>query len=218
LRSALIWSALAAALALPVAVAAGSPLLAWRDPVYIAAGFAGVVALAFLLLQPLLAGGYLPGLRLRLARRIHAWVGAGLVAAVAMHVGGLWLTSPPDVVDALLFQSATSFSAWGVVAMWAVFAAALLAALRARLRLRVMVWRVCHVTLAMVIVVSSVVHAMLIDGTMGTVSKAALCTLVVASASKLVLDLRLLSDIRRLASGNPRRAMRPAAARPPLQQ
>lgn len=199
LRSVLTWAALAAALVVPVVIAATSPLLAWRDPIYVTAGLAGVVALALLLLQPLLAGGYLPGLGARLGRRLHALVGAGLVAAVAVHVAALWLTSPPDVVDALLFDSPTSFSAWGVVAMWAVFAAALLAALRGRLRWRLMVWRLFHIILAMVIVVGSVVHALLIDGTMGTVSKAALCALVMAAAAKVVVDLRLPADMRRMA-------------------
>jgi hypothetical protein len=112
------------------------------------------------------------------------------VAAVALHVLGLWLTSPPDVVDALLFRSPTPFSAWGVIAMWAVFASALLAALRRRLRLRPIVWRLCHLTLAAVIVVGGVVHAMLIEGTMGMASKAALCALVLAAASKVIVDMR----------------------------
>ncbi|MBL6082565.1 ferric reductase-like transmembrane domain-containing protein [Belnapia sp. T18] len=209
---------MAAALALPVAVAARSPLLAWRDPVYIAAGLAGVVALGLLLLQPLLAGGYLPGLRLRLGRRVHAWVGAGLVAAVAVHVGALWLTSPPDVVDALLLQSPTPFSAWGVAATWAVLASALLAALRGRLRWRLTVWRLCHVSLALVIVVGSVVHAMLIDGTMGLVSKAALSALVVAAVVKVVIDLPLLAKVRwRNGSQRPRVSSR-AEIRRPLQR
>ena len=189
-RAVLIWAALAAALAVPAAVAAASPLLAWRDPVYIAAGFAGVLAMALLLLQPLLAGGYLPGLPARRGRRLHFWVGLGLVTAVATHVFGLWLTSPPDMVDALLFRSPTPFSAWGVVAMWAVFASALLATLRRRLRLRLLIWRRCHTGLAAVIVVTSVVHALLIEGTMGTVSKAALCALVLAAAGKVMADLR----------------------------
>jgi hypothetical protein len=207
-RSFLTWAALAGALTVPIVVAATSPLLRWRDPIYIAAGFAGVVALALLLIQPLLAAGSLPGLRLRLGRRLHAWVGAGLVSAVAVHVGALWLTSPPDVVDALLFDSPTPFSDWGVVAMWAVFAAALLAALRGRLPMRLKIWRLCHITLAMVIVVGSVVHAMLIDGTMGMASKAALCALVVAAAIKILVDLRLPADIRRLTSCNSHRATR----------
>lgn len=189
-RAAAIWTILAAALAVPLAMAAASPLLAWRDPVYIAAGFAGAIAMGLLLLQPLLAGGYLPGLPMRGGRRLHFWVGVALVAAVVVHVLGLWLTSPPDMVDALLFRSPTPFTVWGVVAMWAVFAAALLAVLRRRLRLQPRVWRPCHTALAAVVVVGSVVHALLIEGTMGTLSKAALCALVVAAAAKVIADLR----------------------------
>jgi hypothetical protein len=204
LRSVLIWAAVAVALVVPLVAAAASPLLAWREPVYIAAGFAGVVALGLLLLQPLLAGEYLPGVRMRLARRLHAWVGAGLVLAVVVHVAALWLTSPPDVVDALLFRSPTPFSAWGVVAMWAVFATALLAALRGHLRLRLIVWRLCHIALAVVIVVGSVVHAVLIDGTMEIVSKWVLSVFVVTAAVKVMLDLRVLAGIRRFASGTGR--------------
>ena len=189
-RAAAIWTILAAALAVPLAVAAASPQLAWRDPIYIAAGFSGVIAMGLLLLQPLLAGGYLPGLPMRRGRRLHFWVGVALVAAVVVHVLGLWLTSPPDMVDALLFRSPTPFTVWGVVAMWAVFAAALLAMLRRRLRLRPRVWRPCHTALAAVVVTGSVVHALLIEGTMGAVSKAALCALVLAAAAKVMADLR----------------------------
>jgi hypothetical protein len=43
--------------------------------------------------------------------------------------------------------------------------------------------------LAVVIVVGSVVHAMLIEGTMETMSKAALCALVGAAAIKIMSDL-----------------------------
>lgn len=186
-RAIAIWSALAAATLVPAAIAATSPLLAWRDGIYIVAGFAGVMALALLLVQPLLAKGYLPGLQGRLGRRVHGLVGIGLVLSVAAHVGGLWLTSPPDVVDALLLRSPTPFSVWGVMAMWAVFAAALLAALRWRLRLRPLVWARWHTGLAMVVVLSSVVHAMLIEGTMGTASKTALCALVLAAAVRAII-------------------------------
>ena len=189
-RAVLIWLALAAALVVPVAMAARSPLLAWRDEVYIAAGFGGVAALALLLLQPLLAGGYLPGLPAFRGRRLHAWVGAGLFAAVSIHVAGLWITSPPDVIDVFLFLSPTPFSVWGVVAMWAVIAAALLAAFRRRLRLRPMIWRLIHTAIAMVIVAGSIIHAMLIEGTMETLSKAVLCALVLAAAIKVIVHLR----------------------------
>jgi hypothetical protein len=187
----LIWVALAAAICVPLAAAAASPLLEWRGPVYILAGFAGIVALGVMLVQPLLIVGYLPGLSGRLGRRVHLWIGGALVAAVVIHVGGLWITSPPDMIDALLFTSPTPFSPFGVIAMWAIFAVALLAALRRRLGLRRRTWRSAHMLLAIVIVAGSVVHAILIEGTMETVSKAALCALVLAAAVKAMSDLRV---------------------------
>lgn len=190
-RRILIWGALAIAIGVPVVAAAMSPLLAWRQPVYIAAGFAGVVAMALMLVQPLLVGGYLPGLSARRGRRSHRWAGGTLVAALVIHVAGLWVTSPPDVVDALLFVSPTLFSVWGVVAMWAVFAAALLAAFHARWRLRPRAWRSGHTALVTIAVVGSVVHAMLIEGTMETVSKTALGALVLASTFKVVVKRRI---------------------------
>jgi len=188
-RAILIWAGLGTAIAVPVAAAATSPLLAWREPVYIAAGFAGIVAMALLLVQPLLAGGYLPGLSGQRGRRLHRWIGIGLVLAVIIHVAALWITSPPDVIDVLLFRSPTPFSLWGVVAMWAVFMAALLAALRRRLRPRT--WRLAHTSLAAVVVAGSVVHALLIEGTMETFSKIALCVLVVAAIVKVVAGLKV---------------------------
>ena len=185
----LIWAALTVAVVVPIAAAAASPLLAWRDPLYIAAGFAGVLALALMFVQPLLVGGYLPGLPALHGRRAHRWVGGVLVAAVVIHVGGLWITSPPDVIDALLFTSPTPFSAWGVIAMWAIFAVALLASLRRRLRPRT--WRIVHTLLAVVIVVGSVVHAILIEGAMETASKVAFCALMLAATIKVMADLRV---------------------------
>lgn len=187
----LIWAALVAAVGVPLAAAVASPLLAWRDPVYIAAGFAGVIGLGLMLVQPLLIGGYLPGVSAYRGRRVHRWTGGLLVAAVVIHVVGLWITSPPDVIDALLFASPTPFSAWGVIAMWAIFAVALLAVLRRPLRLRLRTWRVGHTVLAVVIVVGSVVHGLLIEGTMETVSKAVLCALVLAATFKVMADLRV---------------------------
>src|SRR3954447_19899017 len=186
-RGTLIWAALAAAICLPIAFAAASPLLEWRDPVYILAGFAGIIALGVVLVQPLLIGGYLPGPSAYRARRAHHWMGGALVVAVVIHVVGLWITSPPDMIDALLFASPTPFSPFGVIAMWAIFAVALLALLRRRLRLRT--WRIAHMSLAVVIVTTTVVHCLLVEGTMETVSKAALCALVLAAAIKVMGDL-----------------------------
>ncbi|MFQ6551464.1 ferric reductase-like transmembrane domain-containing protein [Aestuariibius insulae] len=197
IRATLIWIALAGAVAIPIAVAATSPQLAWRDPVYIAAGLAGVIAMAILLLQPLLAGGYLPGLPTLKGRQIHRLLGLGLLIAVILHVGALWITSPPDVVDALLFASPTPFSVWGVIAMWAVFATALLAVLHQRRRIRPRLWRLLHTGLAVVIVAGSVIHALLIEGTMGTVSKIALCAFALAATIKVILDLRVWTLLTR---------------------
>jgi hypothetical protein len=190
-RVTLIWAALAAAIGVPIAAAAASPLLEWRGPVYVLAGFSGIVALGLVLVQPLLIGGYLPGLSGRIARRAHLWIGGTLVVAVVIHVAGLWITSPPDMIDALLFESPTPFSPFGVIGMWVIFAVALLAALRRRLGLRPQTWRIAHMSLAVVIVAGSVIHAMLIEGAMETVSKVVLCALVLAAAIKVMIDLRV---------------------------
>jgi predicted ferric reductase len=188
-RVTLIWAALAVAICVPVALAATSDLLEWRGPIYIVAGFAGIIALGLMLVQPLLIAGYLPGLSAYRGRRVHHWIGGMLVLLVLIHVVGLWITSPPDMIDALTFTSPTPFSPFGVIAMWAIFAVALLAVLRRRLELRT--WRIAHMSLAVVIVIGSVVHGMLVEGTMETMSKAALCALVLAAAIKVMADLRV---------------------------
>ena len=188
-RATLIWGALVAAVCVPMAFAVASPLLEWRGPIYILAGFAGIIALGLMLVQPLLIGGYLPGLSAYRGRRAHHWIGGALVVAVVVHVVGLWITSPPDMIDALLFVSPTPFSPFGVIAMWAIFAVAVLATVRQRLGLRT--WRIAHMSLAVVIVIGSVVHGMLIEGTMEMISKAALCALVLAATIKVLVDLRV---------------------------
>jgi predicted ferric reductase len=197
-RVILIWVALALAIGVPIAAAAGSEQLAWRGSLYILAGFAGIVALGLVLVQPLLIGGYLPGFPAYRGRRAHHWIGGTLVAAIVIHVVGLWITSPPDMIDALTFSSPTPFSPFGVTAMWAIFAVALLAALRRRLGLRPRTWRFIHMPLAIVIVAGSVVHCLLIEGTMETISKAALCALVLAATVKVMIDLQVWRKRRTL--------------------
>src|SRR3569623_3347264 len=193
-RVILIWVALALAVGVPVAFAATSEQLAWRGPVYILAGFAGIVALGLVLVQPLLIGGYLAPLSAYRGRRAHHWIGGALVLAVVVHVAGLWITSPPDMIDALTYASPTPFSPFGVTAMWAIVAVAVLALFRRRLGLRA--WRTIHMALAAVIVVGGVVHAMLVEGTMETISKAALCALTAEADTKVIAD--------RLRRGTPR--------------
>ena len=198
IRAILIWGALLLTIAIPVIAAGLSPLLAWRSPLYIIAGFAGVIGLALILLQPLLIGGYLPGLSQTRRRHLHRLVGTLLVVMVVVHVAGLWITSPPDVVDALTFTSPTPFSAWGVIAMWMVFLAALLAILRRRWPWRLRSWRLAHTGAVLLVVAGTVVHALLIQGTMETVSKSLLCLLVLIALAKVIADRRVwTSGMRR---------------------
>lgn len=191
-------------LAVPLAVAAQSPLLAWRQPVYIVSSFAGILGLGLIFLQPLLTAGALPGLPARQGRHLHRRVGTLLVAAVVVHVGGLWITSPPDVIDALTFTSPTPFSDWGVIAMWALFAAAALAVARDRMRLRPRTWRLAHSGLVAVAAIGTVAHALLIEGIMGPVSKVALCALALAALARTLHDLRTWTLLRRRALQAPR--------------
>ncbi|MEO0496488.1 MAG: hypothetical protein AAF141_03840 [Pseudomonadota bacterium] len=120
-----------------------------------------------------------PGLK---GRHLHPRLGGLLVILVIIHVGALWLTSPPDVIDALLFTSPTPFSAWGVVAMWATFAAALIVFFRRKMGLRWAPARRVHLALTTLVVAGTVVHAWLIEGLMEPITKAILSGLVVLAA------------------------------------
>ncbi len=190
-HSIIVWGILVAVVIVPLLLAINSPLLQWREPVYIVAGFAGVIAMSLLLFQPLLAAGSLPGATGPGGRRIHRYTGSALLLAVVLHVVCLWITSPPDVVDALLYRSPTAFSSWGVTAMWGLFATAAVAAFRQKYRIAPRVWSTVHKALAAVIVVASVVHAMLIDGTMETVSKLALCLMVLIITFIVITEIGL---------------------------
>ena len=186
MRTGVIWAALAVVFALPLLAAAFSPLLAYRSAVYITAGFAGILGMGLLLVQPLLASRRLPGLTPRQSRRLHRAAGVLLILCILVHVGGLWLTSPPDVVDALLWRSPTPFSIWGVIAMWAAFAAALLALARQHLRPRS--WQRGHLALAVIVVLTTILHALQIDGTMETVSKGLLSAALLVATAILIRD------------------------------
>ncbi|MEM8570952.1 MAG: ferric reductase-like transmembrane domain-containing protein [Pseudomonadota bacterium] len=192
LRRIAVWLAIVAAIAIPLGLAVASPFLAYRGPAYIMGGFAGIIALCLLLLQPLIAGRYLPGLRPRQAKSWHVWVGAGIVSCVILHVVGLYVTSPPDTLDALLLVSPTPFSVYGVTAMWGVALTVLLVVLRRRLPLRYGTWRLIHNVLAFIVVVATVVHALQIEGAMEPVSKWALCLLVLIVTAATLIDLRVI--------------------------
>jgi len=191
----LTWVVLACFVIIPVAIAAASPLLAARTGVYVMAGIAGAAALALLLVQPILAAGYLPGLHIAQARLWHRWVGTGIVIGVALHVGGLYLTSPPDALDALLLVAPTPFSIYGVIGMWSVVLTVILVALRSRMALGYNAWRIVHNGLSAIVVVTSIVHALMIEGMMGSLSKQILCLSVLATMAIVSLHLRVIKPI-----------------------
>lgn len=179
IRAVALWAVLGAAIAIPVALSATSPLLAWRGFLHMAACYAGIAALCLVLLQPLLIEGHLPGLTSLRGRRAHLTTGRLLAVVMVVHVGGLWIVSPPDMLDALLFTAPTWFSLWGVIAMWAIIAVVMMVAFRRRLRLSPRQWRQIHQVFAAIIVVGGAAHAVLIEGIMEFWSKAALCALTV---------------------------------------
>jgi predicted ferric reductase len=193
----LIWLAQIAAVAVPVLMATASPYLAYRNFAYIVGGFAGIIALALLVFQPLLAAGYLPGPGVARERRWHRWIGATIVLCVALHLAGLFVTSPPDTLDALLLVAPTPFSVYGVVALWGILATAILVAVRGRLRIGYRSWSLVHNGLALVVVVATVVHALQIEGAMEYLSKWALCLLALATTAVTLTELRVIRPILR---------------------
>ncbi|WP_420863665.1 ferric reductase-like transmembrane domain-containing protein [Algirhabdus cladophorae] len=179
MSSRLIWALIVILVGGPVLLALANPLLAYRDWIYIGAGFAGIFGLGLLLVQPLLAARLLPNLTPFVTRQAHRAVGAILLILVGVHVGGLWITSPPDVIDALLLRSPTPFAIWGVIALWALVGAAVLAILRRKLAWRLRLWRLCHFGLGAACILGTVAHALWIEGAMEPISKAILCAAVV---------------------------------------
>lgn len=198
-----IWAVLVAVIAVPIVLAALSPLLSYRSAPYIVGGFAGILGLAVLFIQPLFAAGYLPGQRLTEARKWHRRAGWAIVMLVALHIGGLYLTSPPDTLDALLLVAPTPFSVYGVIAMWGIVLTAILVSLRRRIGVRTSIWRMVHNGLALIVVAATVVHALQIEGTMEPISKWALCLAVLLVTSLTLLDLRIVKPLLRWRSGEP---------------
>lgn len=170
----LVWGLIATLMVGPIILAALSPYLAYRNPAYIVGGFSGIVGLALFVIQPLLSAGYPSDVAPSRRRRWHQWTGTAIVACVVMHVGGLYVTSPQDTLDALLLVSPTPFSLYGVAAMWTTILIVGLIVFRRRLGVRTPLWQLIHSGLALLIVVSTVIHALQIEGTMETYSKWAL--------------------------------------------
>ncbi len=82
--------------------------------------------------------------------------------------------------------------------MWAAFATALLGIYRFRLNLRFRLWRFGHTGLAAITIIGSVVHALLIEGTMEIMTKTALCCLVLLASVRALANMRVW-EVRRRA-------------------
>lgn len=161
----------------------------------------GIVALPLLLMQPLLAAGYLPGIRIVQGQRWHRRLGTLLVLAITAHIIGLYFTSPMDMTDALLLAAPTPFSIYGFIALWSFVATALLVALRSRLRLSYKAWKIAHNALAIVVIYSSVAHALMIEGLMGSKTKLLICISILLVTTIAVLHLRVFRTIWRKTGG-----------------
>ncbi len=74
--------------------------------------------------------------------------------------------------------------------MWAVFASAILALYRRKFRTRLRAWRLSHKSLAGVIVIGSVVHAMKVEGTMEIVSKSMLCVILIIITGLALINFK----------------------------
>jgi hypothetical protein len=90
-----LWGVVIAAMVVPIALATTSPYLAYRGPLYIAAGFAGIVAMSLFVLQPLLACPVRALIAPATARRWHRIIGASILILILAHVVGLYFVSPP---------------------------------------------------------------------------------------------------------------------------
>lgn len=191
----LSWALLFFVVVGPVIVAASSPLQNSREIIYVVGGLAGVVALSLLLVQPLLAIGYLKGVNPIKQRRWHKASGTLLIMSVGLHIGALYMTSPDDMTDALLLRSATPFSVYGVIALWAVVLIGVLVAFRRRLKISVDRWRSVHVVITAIVVITSIVHALWVLGTMGTVSKWVLCVTILIATGYAVLQTNTVQTL-----------------------
>ena len=170
-------------------IAVSSPLLKSRDFVHIVGGLAGVLALVLLLIQPVLATAVLKGISPVQQRRWHLRTGILLVISLLVHIGALYLTSPDDMTDALLLRSATPFSVYGVIGLWGILLTATLVTVKSRLKISSKVWKGLHVSLAVIVAIASIVHALWIQGAMGVVSKWVLSAAIVVATGYAIYKL-----------------------------
>jgi predicted ferric reductase len=191
------WTVIVAVAAVPVIAAAGSPLQAGRELLWVTGGMAGVVALSLLFVQPLLKAAAPALLPASSGTLWHRWTGIAIAVLVGLHIGALYLYSPDDITDALLLVAPTPFSLYGVISLWCLVLTILLVATRRRLGLAKRWWRILHSVLAVAIVSAGVVHAVLIEGAMEEFSKLAVCAAARATTTAGALEVNLLGPLHR---------------------
>lgn len=192
----LLWPAITALVVWPVVAAAIDPLQRSRDALWVVGGLAGVVALALLLLQPLLAIGNKTGLQAGSARRWHRRLGMAAGCAVMLHVVALLIYSPEDIWDALLLEAPTPFSVYGVIALWSLLVSIGLAFAARRMRLATSAWRIAHSALALLITACGGTHALMIDGTMEPISKVVLVACALVATTVAIVEVNVLGPMR----------------------
>jgi predicted ferric reductase len=191
------WLVILGIAAVPIIAAALSPLQAGREFLWITGGMAGVVAMSLLFVQPLLMATAPSLLSAGAGRRWHRWAGIVIIAMVGLHIGALYAYSPDDITDALLLVAPTPFSLYGVISLWCLVLTALLVATRRVLRLAPRQWRLLHSVLAVAIVSSGVVHAVLIEGAMEEFSKLTVCVAALATTTAGALEVNVFGPLRR---------------------
>jgi len=191
-----VWLAVIVIAAVPVVAAAFSPLQAGREALWVVGGMAGVVSLSLLFVQPLLMATAPALLSTRDGIAWHRWSGLLIVALVALHIGALYAYSPDDVTDALLLVAPTPFSLYGVISLWCVVLTLGLVVARRILRLDHRQWSVFHSIVAVAIVASGAVHAILIEGAMEEMSKLAICIAALATTTAGAFEINILRPLR----------------------
>ncbi len=179
----------------PIVLAVMSPLHQGRSAPYVVGALAGVVLLSLLLTQPLLAIGFNLNTSLACARKWHQWLGGAIVVLIALHIGGLYLASPMDMLDALTLAAPTPFSLYGVIGLWA--SVLIVFSLLIRKRTKPMRWNTIHNVLALLVVVPGVVHALLIEGSMEVRTKWILCIVIVLASTLVSVKLRIVDPFKR---------------------
>ena len=148
-------AAAGAVVALPLSLALTDRHLADASTALVVSTGAGALAASALAIQPLLAR------RRRIAR--HQLVGAVVLGLVLLHVGALFVESPGDARFALSPDGPTR-ARMALIATIALCAVVALGALRTRLPLAAMTWRLLHAYLAVVVIALGIGHAILTDG------------------------------------------------------